>query len=57
MSISVVGNCISVQGAIVATFLLEKYDTSVTKLQAFFFIYVVHVGDELNLYAGSVFNQ
>ena len=50
-----VGNCISVQQAVVATFLLEKYATSVTKLQAFFFIYAVHVGDELTLHAGSVF--
>ena len=48
------GNCISVQQAVFATFLLDKYDTSVTKLQAFF-IYAVHVGDELTLYAGSVF--
>lgn len=55
MSNSVVGNCISVQQAVVATFLCEKYDTSVIKLQALFFIYVAHVGDELTLYAASVF--
>jgi hypothetical protein len=43
MSISVAGNCISVQQAVAATFLLGKYETSVTKLQAFSFIYAVDV--------------